>query len=1247
MSTINEDLLNGGINKKRVIAILLTVVILISAFAFSTYFLNFLFGTGRISPSNKLDGAPPETPELNVPPIPWSIDDLMNLFKNLNLSQDQLDELINMNDWNVDDLNLNNFAALAGALLFSDADVFRVSGYGNFSEIKDKLWRYECFNQYNGTTWTSSASMNNFDFTPESEINSLYGSGYQDKIITISMPLSPSIGSNAFVIPNLFPNPYILENSVTASNINPSNTILLKDDFNCTTLDLDFTTNNKVNMSYNLSWLAQPTESEINSSAVSQVTDPSPEYTDILNTFTHLPPNNETYVNGNEYFYQDFQNLKSIIKPTDNNFVKADKIRKYLVSNFAVGLDARQTDPPGKNEDTVYWFCEKREGIWSDFASAFAVFARAFGIPSRFVTGYNSWGIQEIPGENTFAVKYKNLYNWVEIYVPTDANGDGRWVQMDVFSGNIPPVNTTSDFKLQVESNKTIVNRPDSVNVTATLSSDTFSTANRLITFTDANKNITIANVETDSNGKASLTLNVNNSYTVGPHIIAASYSTAYNATSFVVNGNVTVNLNSVIPQTINISDSLPDETVISGNLYDPVSNKYISNAEVSFLLFPKGSNIPSLSALTPFTTTTNSSGQFSERVTLNSSVPAGDYEVRVDFNGIWWIYGYPVPFTFINASSNRMDLKVVEEATNILHFYINNFEANNYIQPRVHRGDTLILKAKVLDKTFNPIFNTTVEFYDYTNGLLLGTNRTNVAGVALLKSSVGNSLTAGPNLLYVKQNNNLNYSYYILDAPINITLNTSPTPREVNCTGSIGRLFTISGMLQDALNGNPIENGQVTIHMFNGGFDYAPSYLTYVSGNYITNSNGDFNLNFRVDSSTPLQNYTLEVWFNGSFIYTSPLPYAFSFPTYNNFSHSEVCKYQLKVLDPEDISITLKIGGNYTSPSYSDVNPPPTYKFGTFINIEVRINQSGSYAPSGSIVHLWDVYTNTELDSYTYDGSESGYHQFQVNTNNLHAGLHLFNITFETSKVWSTYNSSYVVINEPVNIYIDQNNMQFTRDSDNFVISGRVMESGISLRGLIVNLVMLNSSFDEVNSYLNLVGGSSIQINEDGTFQFSINSIDISCPKGEYYIRVDFNGSLYEPGILLTNYMVSNSSSLKSLTVSAGSNIILDSYYTKLGILPTKWIDTDTLYVIGNLTWDNGTALSGMYINVTVRYLNGTIIAYNDTVQTDNFGGFNVSLLIDGNWPTLRSETEIWINFNPSYNGLNYVTEDSYIINP
>jgi len=64
--------------------------------------------------------------------------------------------------------------------------------------------------------------------------------------------------------------------------------------------------------------------------------------------------------------------------------------------------------------------------------------------------------------------------------------------------------------------------------------------------------------------------------------------------------------------------------------------------------------------------------------------------------------------------------------------------------------------------------------------------------------------------------------------------------------------------------------------------------------------------------------------------------------------------------------------------------------------------------------------------------------------------------------------------------------------------------------------------------------------------------------------------------------------------------------------------------------------------INVTVinLELGGILITYNDTVQTDSLGNFHVTIFIDQNdpWPQYRSESEIWVYFDPVINGLQYV---------
>jgi hypothetical protein len=166
------------------------------------------------------------------------------------------------------------------------------------------------------------------------------------------------------------------------------------------------------------------------------------------------------------------------------------------------------------------------------------------------------------------------------------------------------------------------------------------------------------------------------------------------------------------------------------------------------------------------------------------------------------------------------------------------------------------------------------------------------------------------------------------------------------------------------------------------------------------------------------------------------------------------------------------------------------------------------------------------------------------------------------------------------------------------------------------------------------------VSVDQNGVFQFIIDTVN-EIPNGEYYLRVDFNGTITESAIFLSDYLIHSTCSPININITAGTSIIQQDYYTLTeDTYPNYWVSKDTLFVIGDLTWDNGSAISGMTVNVTVKLIDGTVIDFNDTVTTNEFGAFNASIYIDPNndkWPLLRSDSEIWVYFNPVQNGLNY----------
>ena len=90
---------------------------------------------------------------------------------------------------------------------------------------------------------------------------------------------------------------------------------------------------------------------------------------------------------------------------------------------------------------------------------------------------------------------------------------------------------------------------------------------------------------------------------------------------------------------------------------------------------------------------------------------------------------------------------------------------------------------------------------------------------------------------------------------------------------------------------------------------------------------------------------------------------------------------------------------------------------------------------------------------------------------------------------------------------------------------------------------------------------------------------------------------------------MIHTNSSLIPLNITAGTILIQEGYHTiPHDISGGLWWVDDTLFVYGNLTWDNGAAMVNMTVNITVQLLSGGIIAFNDTVVTDQWGGFNAS---------------------------------------
>ena len=73
-----------------------------------------------------------------------------------------LEELM---DGDIEDLEMYGYGALLAALLGSEIEVFRVYDYSVFDTMSDTLWKYQCFDEYTGTEWSSTESETGYIFT--------------------------------------------------------------------------------------------------------------------------------------------------------------------------------------------------------------------------------------------------------------------------------------------------------------------------------------------------------------------------------------------------------------------------------------------------------------------------------------------------------------------------------------------------------------------------------------------------------------------------------------------------------------------------------------------------------------------------------------------------------------------------------------------------------------------------------------------------------------------------------------------------------------------------------------------------------------------------------------------------------------------------------------------------------------------------------------------------------------------------
>jgi transglutaminase-like putative cysteine protease len=103
-------------------------------------------------------------------------------------------------------------------------------------------------------------------------------------------------------------------------------------------------------------------------------------------------------------------------EPAESNFARAVAIQNYLRQAYPENTDIDR--PPFGADGVDYFLFGAREGYFDYHASAMAVMLRTLGIPARFVTGYWLDPAQYDAEDETFRLREREQFSWVDAYFP-------------------------------------------------------------------------------------------------------------------------------------------------------------------------------------------------------------------------------------------------------------------------------------------------------------------------------------------------------------------------------------------------------------------------------------------------------------------------------------------------------------------------------------------------------------------------------------------------------------------------------------------------------------------------------------------------------------------------------------------------------------------------------------------------------------------------------------------------------------
>ncbi|MBN2155214.1 MAG: hypothetical protein JW776_04170 [Candidatus Lokiarchaeota archaeon] len=1130
-------------------------------------------------------------------------------------------------DWSGFDPSLLDLLAglpfLAGALgNFTDLEQFNTVAFrvyaGSATTLQDdNLWRYSAYDEYQSNGWARSVEYN---YPLDQNWNSgLFANEYQ-----IRVPYG-SEQQIAIALPSVFPYPAV------------NNFWLEPGTFSSQTLNIDsqngssitFTQQDAVegNLTYTLYGNNPTPEDQYQNNC--DVPANAPQI--IKNQYLQFPNGGKVQYAADKPSYQNavstiegiilslYGYMGNQIPYNMRTYDIVEIIRTYLEDNFSVDMSF-PFERPGSGDDVVEWFLSRGSGLPMDFAAAFVMLCRWFEVPCRYAAGYNSkYTSDEYDpywngGTSYRDIRMVNMDAWNEVFMPMTGGFPSEFtpILLTDVSFPPPPSNGTTGDPINILINGTystqsLSYRGFDVEITAELPSGA---ENEPITFYDHTTEENLAQLYTNSFGRASYIYSLDNSITAGAHFISVQATIFQrNACAIILDDEVQVMMTSLNPTVINRATE--NETQVIAYIYDPENGNRVKNAILHPVVVQGGTAISDSIAPPNDAIKVDDNGAINKLVTISEYVSQGSYTFRVDFNGTYSIIdpitGQPqeitIPGGLIDDSSNALPFTIIDDNQKIFDLYVDSGSVGE---------DTAFYKTRGVSIDFDvylrqglvDVSGGIVEIRDRTyDDFLVATLITAIDGTASTTYSLSTDYAhwvAGVHELYGIWTNGggrLNQSYYlIVDEPLTIQITNTPGPT-VDRTGGTSEL-QVQGILYDA---DPLVMSYSRYGWMSVLLRHATTlndYTSVLTGDipYFNSPTGTWTRNHGVQATTPLGNYEVYAAFNGNW----ELPNGF---TVSDASFYVVSAYNLiTIIDPSDINIEFEIDGTPTQTTYFGSSAPSYTRYQT-VNLYARIWQGG-INPSGVAVNFYDETTGTQIGSTQYTNGWGEVTLPFTLGNSWTAGLNKISVAYGTNK-----NYSQIYLNAPMQVYIVSSPpTSGVRVSDQMIISGVIRDS-LNLnpvKGAEVRLDVYDGATDKTDEITTWVSPSTgrytFTSQSDGTFQilwrmpihFQFN----------YDVSVTFTGFQQDlsPECQANYNNPAQASSSGTYVTQVIAGVELTAEYS-----PHPFVMGQPVWVRGYLTYDNGTAIVGESVTITF-YDSGDNPLHTNTVTTNGAGNYTYS---------------------------------------